>query len=66
MKLTHRQKSKLAKVNVIMKDLHDRNNEIYEHWVDDQYPELRELIKKQIIEFKKLLHGLQEDTIIVK
>lgn len=62
MKLTHRQKSKLAKVNVIMKDLHDRNNEIYEHWVDDQYPELRELIKKQIIEFKKLLHGLQEDT----
>jgi hypothetical protein len=62
MKLSHREKSKLVKVNSTMKDLHDRNNEIYEHWLDDEYLLLKELIKKQIIELKKLLHGLQEDT----
>lgn len=62
MRLTHRQKSKLAKVNVIMKDLHDRNNAIYEHWLDDEYPELKDKIKKQIIELKKLLHGVQEES----
>jgi len=58
----YRERIKLNRVNQTMDDLHDRNNDIYEHWVEDDFPEMKEAIKKQIIELKKLLHGLQEET----
>jgi len=58
----HRERIKLNRVNQTMDDLHDRTNDIYEHWVEDDFPEMKEAIKKQIIELKKLLHGLQEET----
>ena len=61
MKLTHRERVKIFKVNNTMEDIHNRTNKIYEHWMEDEYPEMREAIQKQIIELKQLLNGIEEE-----
>ena len=62
MKLTFRQKVKMDQINKMMTILHDHNNAIYEHWMDDDYPMLREEIKITIMKLKKLLNGIQEES----
>lgn len=62
MNLTHREKMKLMKVNTTMDVLHSLNNDIYECWMDDDYKNMRVVIKKQMIELKNLLNGIQEET----
>tara|TARA_R110002020_G_scaffold193468_20_gene393899 strand:+ start:100 stop:288 length:189 start_codon:yes stop_codon:yes gene_type:complete len=61
MRLTFRQRTKIKQINDLMTKLHNHNNAIYEFWMDDEYPELREEIKITILELKKLLHGIQEE-----
>ena len=61
MRLTFRQRTKIKQINDVMNKLHNHNNSIYEHWMDDDYDDLREEIKITILELKKLLHGIQEE-----
>lgn len=51
----------MEQINKMMTTLHDHNNAIYEHWMDDDYPALRDEIKITIMELKKLLNGIQEE-----
>ena len=62
MRLTNRQRLKLFKVNKTMDELHNLNNAIYESWMEEEYHRMEELLKKQIIELKKILNGIQEET----
>lgn len=61
MKLTFRDRVKIKEINEYMSQLHDLNNSIYEHWMDDEYILLRDEIKKTITQLKKLLNGIQEE-----
>jgi hypothetical protein len=61
MKLTHRQRSKIFKVNSTMEEIHNRTNTIYEQWMEDEYPEMKETIQKQILALKNILNGIEEE-----
>ena len=61
MRLTHRQRSKIFKVNKTMEALHNRTNQIYELWMEDEYEHMREVVKVQINDLKRLLNGIEEE-----
>jgi len=61
MKITFRQREQMDEINKTMNRIHDHNNAIYEHWMDDDFPALRDEIKITIHELKTLLNGIQEE-----
>jgi hypothetical protein len=61
-RLTLRDNSRVKDINETMQILHDSNNAIYEDWVDEDWDAMRDKIKSQIIQLKKILYGIQEDA----
>lgn len=52
---------RLNYINKIMDEIHDSSNQIYEHLVDREYPELKVEINNQIKQLKHLLDSLEDD-----
>jgi|TARA_Y100000361_G_C10989880_1_gene253560 hypothetical protein len=63
MKTSAVERERLTHINTMMTELHEKNNQIYEHLVDREYEELKSVIKEQIDELKLLLDSLQDDII---
>lgn len=47
----------------MMKELHETNNQIYEHLIDREYEDLKSVVKEQIKSLQVLLDSLQDDII---
>ena len=45
----------------MMKELHERNNQIYEHLVDREYEDLKSVIVEQMDSLKVILDSLEDD-----
>ena len=45
----------------MMKGLHEKNNQIYEHLIDREYEELKSVLKEQVGELKVLLDSLEDE-----
>ena len=45
----------------MMTELHERNNQIYEHLIDREYDELKSVLKQQMDELKVILDSLEDD-----
>jgi hypothetical protein len=61
MSLTKQQIDKLNHINSTMSNLHSQMNEVYEHWVDEEYDIMKSKIKSITQDLKKLLNGIQEE-----
>ncbi len=46
---------------MMMKELHETNNQIYEHLIDREYEDLKSVVKEQIKSLQVLLDSLQDD-----
>ena len=44
-----------------MVELHENNNQIYEHLIDREYEDLKSVIKEQIDNLKVILDSLEDD-----
>ena len=47
----------------MMKELHETNNQIYEHLIDREYEDLKSVVKEQIKSLQVLLDSLQDEII---
>jgi len=45
------ERERLRHINMMMKELHETNNQIYEHLIDREYEDLKSVVKEQIIRF---------------
>ena len=45
----------------MMKELHETNNQIYEHLIDREYEDLKSVVQEQIKSLQVLLDSLQDD-----
>ncbi len=61
MKTSAVERERLNHINIMMKGLHERNNQIYEHLIDREYEELKSVLKEQIGELKVLLDSLEDE-----
>jgi hypothetical protein len=55
------ERERLLHINIMMKELHERNNQIYEHLVDREYEDLKSVIVEQIDSLKVILDSLEDD-----
>ena len=55
------ERERLNHINIMMKGLHERNNQIYEHIIDREYEELKSVLKEQVSELKVLLDSLEDE-----
>ena len=55
------EQERLRHINMMMKELHETNNQIYEHLIDREYEDLRSVVKEQIKSLQVLLDSLQDD-----
>lgn len=46
-----------------MLGLHEKNNQIYEHLIDREYEDLKEVLREQMSELKVLLDSLEDEII---
>jgi len=61
MKTSAVERERLHQINIMMNELHEKNNQIYEHLIDREYEELKSVLKEQIDELKVILDSLQDD-----
>ena len=61
MKTTAVERERLRHINIMMTELHERNNQIYEHLIDREYDELKSVLKQQMDELKVILDSLEDD-----
>ena len=57
------ERERLHQINIMMKELHETNNQIYEHLIDREYEDLKSVVKEQIKSLQVLLDSLQDDII---
>jgi hypothetical protein len=55
------ERERLLHINIMMKELHERNNQIYEHLVDREYEDLKSVIVEQMDSLKVILDSLEDD-----
>jgi len=55
------EQERLRHINMMMKELHETNNQIYEHLIDREYEDLKSVVKEQIKSLQVLLDSLQDD-----
>jgi|TARA_R100001460_G_scaffold20727_2_gene42728 hypothetical protein len=55
------ERERLRHINMMMKELHETNNQIYEHLIDREYEDLKSVVKEQIKSLQVLLDSLQDD-----
>ena len=55
------EQERLRHINIMMKELHETNNQIYEHLIDREYEDLKSVVKEQIKSLQVLLDSLQDD-----
>ena len=57
------ERERLHQINIMMNELHEKNNQIYEHLIDREYEDLKSVVKEQIKSLQVLLDSLQDDII---
>ena len=55
-------KERLRHINIMMRELHENNNQIYEHLIDREYDDLELVVKEQMDSLKVLLESLQDEV----
>tara|TARA_Y100000592_G_C5469945_1_gene318862 strand:+ start:2551 stop:2742 length:192 start_codon:yes stop_codon:yes gene_type:complete len=63
MKTSAVERERLHHINILMLGLHEKNNQIYEHLIDREYEDLKEVIREQMSELKVLLDSLEDEII---
>tara|TARA_R100001369_G_scaffold51732_1_gene78564 strand:- start:206 stop:394 length:189 start_codon:yes stop_codon:yes gene_type:complete len=48
-------------VNFVMNEIHDSNNQIYEHLIDQQYPQLKTEVIKNIKMLRSILENIEDE-----
>jgi|TARA_R100000278_G_C5452792_1_gene158039 hypothetical protein len=61
MKISAVERERLHHINIVMRELHEKNNQIYEHLVDREYEDLKSVISEQIDVLKVLLDSLEDE-----
>ena len=61
MKTSAVERERLNHINIMMTQLHERNNQIYEHLIDREYEALKSVLTEQVGELKVLLESLQDE-----
>ena len=61
MKISAVERERLHHINIMMVELHEKNNQIYEQLVDKEYEELKTVVSEQIDTLKLLLDSLQDE-----
>ena len=56
------ERERLRHINIMMVELHENNNQIYEQLVDREYEELKVVLVEQIDTLKVLLESLQDEV----
>mgnify|MGYP003657801750 CR=1 FL=1 len=56
------EKERLRHINIMMRELHENNNQIYEHLIDREYDDLELVVKEQMDSLKVLLESLQDEV----
>ena len=56
------ERERLRHINIVMVELHENNNQIYEQLVDREYEELKVVLVEQIDTLKVLLESLQDEV----
>ena len=56
------EKERLHHINIMMRELHENNNQIYEHLIDREYDDLELVVKEQMDSLKVLLESLQDEV----
>lgn len=62
MKISTRDRERMKHINSIMTPLHNANNQIYEHLVDEEFDLLKTQIKTTIAQLYNLLESIEEDV----
>ena len=44
-----------------MSEIHDSSNQIYEHLIDQEYPQVQEEIKNQIKKLRQILESTEDE-----
>ena len=55
-------RERLRHINIMMRELHENNNQIYEHLIDREYDDLELVVKEQMDSLKVLLESLQDEV----
>ena len=55
------ERERLNHINIMMRELHEQNNQIYEHLVDGENEDLKMVVKEQMDSLKNLLDSLQDE-----
>ena len=48
-------------INFLMSEIHDSSNQIYEHLIDQEYPQVQEEIKNQIKTLRQILESTEDE-----
>tara|TARA_Y100000004_G_C8815018_1_gene369385 strand:- start:264 stop:452 length:189 start_codon:yes stop_codon:yes gene_type:complete len=62
MPISQREQRRLRYINQNMDELHDNVNEIYEHWVDEDYGGFRKKVKELSNKLKQILNEYREEV----
>jgi len=52
---------RVQNINFIMNDIHNSSNQIYEHLIDEEFPELKQEVNKLIKNLKLVLESVQDE-----
>ena len=52
---------RVQNINFIMNDIHNSSNQIYEHLIDEEFPELKQEINRLIKNLKSVLESVQDE-----
>jgi phage terminase Nu1 subunit (DNA packaging protein) len=55
-------KERLKHINFVMDDLHSSLNQVYEHLVDREFPELKKEIISLTNKLNKIIESVQDET----
>jgi len=55
------ERERLRHINIVMVELHENNNQIYEHLIDREYEDLKSVLKEQMENLKVILDSLEDD-----
>ena len=61
MSLTYYQQSRLKNINLLMEEIHDSTNQIYEHLADRESKEVRAEVKLLIKKLENIVTSLEDE-----
>jgi|TARA_R110000851_G_scaffold32093_3_gene86326 hypothetical protein len=62
MSLTYYQQSRLKNINLLMEEIHDSTNQIYEHLADRENKEVRAEVKLLIKKLDNIVSSLEDES----